>query len=129
MSNDFLKKAKTSSSLISEHKILEYLANMGKAVVISLDELEYFQKCLLDIKIEIEKAACSDIHHFVIGENGIESQNIIGKSCINELEFHNLIDRKFKEYSGYCFIVNAGISYMMHGGEDRKSTRLNSSHP
>ena len=42
MNSDFLKKAKTSNSLISEHKILEYLANMGKAVVISLDELDYF---------------------------------------------------------------------------------------
>lgn len=117
MSSDFLEKAKTSNSLISEHKILEYLANMGKAVVISLDELDYFQQSLLEIKIEIEKAACSDIHHFVVGKNGIESQNIIGKSCINELEFHNLVDRNFKRYSGYCFIVNAGISYMMHGGE------------
>ena len=91
MSSDFLKKAKTSNSLISEHKILEYLANMGKAVVISLDELDYFQQSLLEIKIEIEKATCSEIHHFAVGENGIESQNIIGKSCINELEFHNLV--------------------------------------
>lgn len=117
MSSDFFEKAKTSSSLISEHKILEYLANMGKAVVISLDELDYFQKSFLEIKLEIEKATRSDIHHFALGKEGIEVRNIIGKSCVNELEFHNLIDRKFKEYSGYCFVVNAGISYMMHGGE------------
>ncbi len=117
MSNDFLKKAKTSNSLISEHKILEYLSNMGKAVVISMEELDYFQKGFLEIKMAIERAACSDIHYFVLGEGGIKEQNVIGKSCIDDLEFHNLIDRKFKEYSGYCFVVNAGISYMMHGGE------------
>lgn len=117
MSSDFLEKAKNSNSLISEHKILEYLANLGKAVVITLDKLDYFSQNILDIKIEIERAACSDIHNFVIGENGIESKTVIGKSHINELEFHNLVDRKFKEYSGYCFVVNAGISYMMHNGE------------
>lgn len=117
MSRDFFEKAKTSSSLISEHKILEYLASMGKAVIISLDELDYFQKSFLEIKLEIEKATRSDIHHFALGKGGIEVRNIIGKNCINELEFHNLIDRKFKEYSGYCFVVNAGISYVMHGGE------------
>lgn len=52
-----------------------------------------------------------------LGENGIKSQSILGDGCINELEFHNLVDRKFKSYSGYCFIVNAGISYMMYNGE------------
>ena len=117
MSSDFLERAKTSNSLISERKILEYLANMDKAVVISLDELGYFQKNILEIRMEIEKATRSEIHHLMIGEGGIESRNIIGESYINELEFHNIVDKKFKEYPGYCFVVNAGISYMMHGGE------------
>ena len=117
MNNDFLKKAKNSTSLISEQKILEYLSGMHKAVVITLDDLEYFQANLLEIKLAIERAACSDIHHFSVGANGIEARNVIGQSCINEIEFHNLMDQKFRDYEGYCFIVNAGIFYMMHHGE------------
>lgn len=117
MKTDFLKKAKDSNSLLSESKILEYLEKLDKAVVISLESLENFQKYLLEIKKEIESAAKSEIHHFEIGDVGIISKGIIGNSSINELEFHNLIDEKFKSYLGYCFIVNAGISYMMHAGE------------
>lgn len=113
---NFLKKAKDSSALLSEQRILEYLAKLDKAIVISLDTLENFQKYILDIKREIERAAKSDIHHFEIGKDGIISKTVIGQSRINELDFHNLVDEKFGSYTGYCFIVNAGISYVMHGG-------------
>lgn len=116
MRSDFLQKAKNSNALISEQKILEYLSKLGKAVVISLDDLEFFSKHLLDIKLKIEKVSFSDLHHLKIDVDGIGFHEIIGKSSIKEAELHNLLDGKFNGYSGYCFIVNAGISYMMHGG-------------
>ena len=117
MDNDFLEKAKNSSSLISEQKILEYLSNMDKAVIITLDKLEYFQANLLDIKRKIEKLARSNIYHISIGKNGIEEEKRLESREINDLKFHNLVDRMVKEYEGYCFIVNSGIYYMMYNGE------------
>ena len=113
---NFLDKAKDSNPLISEQRVLDSLAKLNKAVVISMDSKDNIQKYFLDIKSEVERASISDIHHFVIGDSGIVSTSIIGKSRIDDIEFHNLIDVTFKDYKGYCFIVNSGISYMMCDG-------------
>lgn len=117
MNNDFFGKAKTSSSLISEAKILDYLAHLGKAIVISLEKIEYFQTYILDIKTEIEKASNSDIHHFKVDSNGIVIKQVIGTRNLNDFQFHNLIDKRFQSYEGYCFVVDNGMSYMLHNGE------------
>ena len=47
--NSFLARANDSHSLISESKILSQLANMGKAVIICMDELHYFSEFVLEI--------------------------------------------------------------------------------
>lgn len=46
----FLARANDSHSFISESKILSQLANMGKAVIICMDELQYFSEFFLEIK-------------------------------------------------------------------------------
>lgn len=117
MTNDFFSKVKDTNSLVSESKILEYLGQMHKAVVISLDNLDYFQKYFLDIKLSIENASASDIHHISVSEKGIDKCEVIEKRCINEAMFHNIIDNLFRDYSGYCFIVDSGISYMLLDGK------------
>lgn len=116
MKKNFLNRAKDSSPLLSEQRILEYLSKFDKAVVISMNSINNMQKHLLSIKTEIERVSRSEIHHFEIDENGIVFKIVIGESRINDIEFHNLMDEKFKDYKGYCFIVNAGISYMMYNG-------------
>jgi len=116
MSGNFLDKARNSNSLISEQRILEYLSKLDKAVIISLDNLEFFSKHLVDIKFKIERVARSDIHHLKIDNNGIKLHETIGKSSINEAQLYNLVDGIFKNYPGYCFVVNAGISYVMLNG-------------
>lgn len=51
----FLARANDSHSFISESKILSQLANMGKAVIICMDELQYFSEFFLEIKDVIDK--------------------------------------------------------------------------
>jgi len=113
---DFLKKAKDSSPLLSEQRVLDSLAKLNKAVVISMESKENIQKYFYEIKSKIEYVSVSDIHHLEIDDSGIVSTRVIGESRIGDIEFHNLIDMTFKDYKGYCFIVNAGISYMMRDG-------------
>ena len=49
----FLSKASETNCFISESKILSQLAGLGKAVIISMDHLEYFSLYFLTIKEEI----------------------------------------------------------------------------
>ena len=51
----FLSKASETNCFISESKILSQLAGLGKAVIISMDHLEYFSLYFLTIKEEIAK--------------------------------------------------------------------------
>ena len=113
MITSFLEKAKSSSSLISEQKILYSISEMDKAVVITMDKLELFMAHFVDIKAAIEKLSRTEIFHLSIGDNGIEKNDSLAERTIDELEFHNLINEKFKNFRGYCFVVNSGISFMM----------------
>lgn len=112
----FLDKVKDANSLLSEQRVLASLSKLNKAVVISMKTKDNIQKYFYDIKRKIESVSISDIHHIEINDNGIVSTNTIGKSRINDIDFHNLVDTTFKEYNGYCFIVNAGIAYVMKNG-------------
>ena len=51
----FLSKASETNCFISESKILSQLAGLGKAVIISMDHLEYFSLYFLTIKEEIDR--------------------------------------------------------------------------
>lgn len=113
---NFLDKAKESNPLLSEQRVLNSLAKLNKAIVISMESKENIQKYFFEIKGEVEKASASDIHHLDVDDSGIKSLEVIGKSRISDIDFHNLMDTTFKDYKGYCFIVNAGISYMMKDG-------------
>ena len=54
---NFLQQASESSSFLSESKILSQIAGMGKAVIISMDDLSYFQKyyTIYDFKKRVQK--------------------------------------------------------------------------
>ena len=112
----FLDKVKDSNSLLSEQRVLDSLTKLNKAVVISMETKDNIQKYFYDIKSKIESVSTSDIHHIEVDDNGIVSTKIIGKSRISDIDFHNIVDTMFKDYNGYCFIVNAGISYVMNNG-------------
>lgn len=112
----FLDKVKDSNPLLSEQRVLDSLAKLNKAVVISMESKENIYNYFIEIKSKIEAVSASDIHHIVISDNGIAMSSTLGKSRIDDIEFHNLIDATFKNYKGYCFIVNAGISYVMKDG-------------
>lgn len=45
----FLSKASETNCFISESKILSQLAGLGKAVIISMDHLEYFSLYFLTV--------------------------------------------------------------------------------
>lgn len=112
----FLDKVKDANSLLSEQRVLASLSKLNKAVIISMETKDNIQKYFYDIKRKIESVSTSDIHHITIDNGGIVSVNIIGKSRIDDIDFHNLVDITFKDYKGYCFVVNAGIAYVMNDG-------------
>ena len=117
MKNSFLEKAKDSSCFISEQKILDKLSEMDKAVVITMGKIELFMNYFANIKATIEILSRTEIFHLSIGDNGINENEILAERTMGELEFHNLVDDKFKHFKGYCFVVNSGISYMMLDGK------------
>lgn len=112
----FLLKVKESSCLVSESKILAQLESMKKAVVISTDSLEKIQSKWTAIKDEIERLHQSKIFHIDISYAGIQVSEI-GERQISDSAFLNIVQEKFSEYNGYCFVVNSGIKYLLYGGK------------
>lgn len=113
----FLSKASETNCFISESKILSQLAGLGKAVIISMDKLEYFTLYFMTIKEEIAKLKQSQLYHIQIANNGQCTINSLGNRNINESQIINMVTEKFKDYKGYCFIVDAGMQYLFVDGK------------
>lgn len=113
----FLSKASETNCFISESKIISQLAGLGKAVIISMDKLEYFTLYFLKIKEEIVKLKQSQLYHIEIENDGQCSIKSLGNRDINESHIINLVTEKFKDYKGYCFIVDAGLQYLFVDGK------------
>lgn len=113
----FLSKASESNSFISESKIVASLAEMGKAIIISMGDLSYFSSYYMQIKEVIEKIKKSQLYHIDISEDGNCEVSDLGNREIDEAEIINLVAEKFKDYSGYCFVVNSGMQYLYVDGK------------
>ena len=113
----FLSKASETNCFISESKILSQLAGLGKAVIISMDHLEYFSLYFLTIKEEIAKLKQSQLYHIEIVNDGQYSINSLGDRNVNESQIINMVTERFKDYKGYCFIVDAGMQYLFVNGK------------
>jgi hypothetical protein len=116
MKNSFLDRAENTSSFLSEQKILDSLSELDKAVVITMENLEFFSKHYFDIKATIEILPRTEIFHLSIGVTGIEKKVVLAERAVDEFAFHNLVDDKFGCFRGFCFVVDSGINYMMING-------------
>lgn len=105
----FLSKASETNCFISESKILSQLAGLGKAVIISMDHLEYFSLYFLTIKEEIAKLKQSQLYHIEIVNDGQYSINSLGEGCLSlegvrpctryqEIEV-DYLDQNFKKHN------------------------------
>lgn len=117
MKTNFFDRAKNPSNLLSEQKILDKLSELDKAVVITMDNPDLFMKYFADIKATIEKLSRTEIFHLSITDKGIETKETLAERKMKEMEFHNLIDEKFKSHKGICFVVNSGISFVLIDGK------------
>ena len=95
----FIQQASESSPFLSESKILSQIASMGKAVIISMDDLLYFQKYYKSIKDLIERAKVSNFLWVTINSDGTYTEE------------------KLKIYKGHSFIVNDGIEFLYSYGK------------
>lgn len=113
----FLSKANETNCFISESKILSQLANLGKAVIISMDQLEYFSSYFLIIKEEISKLRQSQLYLIEITAEGRCTTSDLGTRNVKESRILNIVTGKFKDYKGYCFVVDAGMQYLFVDGK------------
>lgn len=113
----FLSRASESNSFISESKIVTSLAEMGKAIIISMEELSYFSMYYMQIKDVIENVKKSQLYHINITSDGTCEVNDLGNREIGETDIINLVAEKFKDYSGYCFVVDSGMQYLYVDGK------------
>lgn len=113
----FLARANDSHSFISESKILSQLANMGKAVIICMDELQYFSEFFLEIKDVIDKVKKSNFYCIKLNNNGKCDIENLGSRQYCETAIVNLVESKFKAYKGYCFVVDSGMQYLYLDGK------------
>ena len=115
---NFLQQASESSSFLSESKILSQIAGMGKAVIISMDDLSYFQKYYINIKDLIEKAKTSIFLWITINSDGSYNEEKLGNPKeINQATIINIVEEKLKTYKGHSFIVNDGIEFLYSYGK------------
>lgn len=113
----FLARASESNSFISESKIVASLAEMGKAIIISMEELSYFSTYYMQIKEVIESVKKSQLHHIEIKSDGTCVITDLGNREIDETDIINLVAEKFNDYSGYCFVVDSGMQYLYVDGK------------
>ena len=76
--NSFIQQASESSPFLSESKILSQIANMKKAVIISMNDLLYFQKYYSLIKSLIERAKVSNFLWITINYDGTYIEKNLG---------------------------------------------------
>lgn len=115
---DFIQQASESSSFLSESKILSQISSMGKAVIISMDDLSYFQKHYRNIKDLIEKTKVSNFLWITINSDGSYNEEKLGNPKeINQVTIINIVEEKLRTYKGHSFIVNDGIEFLYSDGK------------
>lgn len=115
---DFIQQASKSSPFLSESKILSQIASMGKAVIISMNDLLYFQKYYLNIKELIERSKMSNFLWITINSDGSHIEKQLGNpKDINQATIINIVEEKLKTYKGHSFIVNDGIEFLYSYGK------------
>ena len=78
---------------------------MGKAVIISMDDLLYFQKYYLNIKVLIERTKISNFLWIIINSDGTCTEEKLGNPKeINQSTIINIVEEKLKTYKGHSFI-------------------------
>lgn len=120
----FFAKAASSNSFISESKILSQLADMKKAVIICMDDTQYFVEYFMNIKSAIEKLKMANFYKIEVQDSGELQIENLGIRKDREAEILNFVEERFKEYKGYCFVVDSGMQYLYSNGkidEDIKS--------
>jgi hypothetical protein len=120
MSNNsnFIKKANESSSFLSESKILSQISNIGKSVIISVENLLYFQEHYELIKRLIEKVKISNFSWITINNDGTYTEKNLGNPTeINQVTIINIINEELKNYKGQSFVVNNGIKFLYSDGK------------
>lgn len=115
--DSFLSRASESNSFISESKIVTSLAEMEKSIIISMEKLSYFSMYYMQMKEVIENAKKAQLHHINITSEGICEVNDLGNREMSETDIINLVAEKFKDYSGYCFVVDSGMQYLYVDGK------------
>lgn len=115
---DFIQQASKSSPFLSESKILAQIDSMRKAVIISMDDLLYFQKYCRDIKVLIERVKVSNFLWITINSDGsFTEENLGNPKEINQSTIINIVEEKLKTYKGYSFVVNDGIKFLYFEGK------------
>ena len=71
----------------------------------------------MTIKEEIAKLKQSQLYHIEIVNDGQYSINSLGDRNVNESQIINMVTERFKDYKGYCFIVDAGMQYLFVNGK------------
>jgi hypothetical protein len=116
--NSFIQQASESSSFLSESKILSQIANMQKAVIISINDLLYFQKYYSLIKSLIEGAKVSNFLWITINYDGSYTKKNLGNPKeLKQATIINIVEENLKSYKGHSFIVNNGIKYLYSNGK------------
>ena len=114
----FIQQASESNPFLSESKILSQISSMGKAVIISMDDLSYFQKHYRNIKDLIEKTKVSNFLWITINRDGTYTEEKLGNPKeINQVTIINIVEEKLKTYKGHSFIVNDGIKFLYSYGK------------
>lgn len=113
----FLSKATETTSFISESKVLSQLAKLNKAVIICADKLERFEKYFSQLKDKIETLRMSQLSIIYINSDGTFIIEDCGSRTINEAAIMNIVNDKFSEYDGYCFVVDSGLQYLYSNGK------------
>lgn len=113
----FLSRIDKPNSFLSESKILSQLGNLEKAVAIVMNDLKHFEKYYYLIENKIQELARKDFHLIEIKEDGTLCCAILGSRTVSSSEMINIIEENFKEYDGYCFVVNSGVEFLYEKGK------------
>ena len=113
----FLQKAGSTSSFISESKILKSISEKNKPIVFVTKDLDIFQRKCSEVFSLIDTAKYSELTLIQIKDDGTIINRKLAKKTITETELINLITACFKDYTGYCFVVNSGVEFLYKDGE------------
>lgn len=116
----FLQKVANISPYISESKILNSISEKNRAIVFVTKDLDSFQKKCSEVFSLIEEAKQSDLTLIKINDDCSITNKKLANKSIDETELINLICKRFRDYKGYCFVVNSGVEFLYKDGEINK---------